>query len=229
MVLTDIDLDIPAGGNLVLLGASGAGKTVLVKCLLGLVTPDGGSIQVDGQETTRLGARDRDALLRRFGVLFQNGALFDSLPIWRNVSFALVNGRGVGARAAREMAIRALAEVGLEADTAELLPNELSGGMQKRVALARAIVASPEIFVLDSPTAGLDPIVTTYIDRLLVATFERLNATGLTITHDVDSARRIGDHAAFLHQGRITWQGPMGDLDRSGNAELEHFVSRTRV
>ncbi len=226
-VLTGVDLDLPAGGNLVLFGASGAGKSVLAKCVLGLLTPDSGSIEVDGRETTRLGSRARDRLLRRFGVLFQNGALFDSLPIWQNVAFALINGGDhVNAAGARARAVHSLAEVGLDADVADLLPNELSGGMQKRVALARAIVGSPEFLILDSPTDGLDPIVTAYIDQLLLRTFKRLNATTLTITHDIESARRIGDHAAFLHDGRIAWQGPMADLDRSGNPELERFVHR---
>lgn len=225
-VLGGIDLDIPAGVNLILLGVSGSGKTVLAKCLLGLIEPDSGSIEIDGHDTIGLGAAARDRLSRRFGVLFQNGALFDSLPIWQNVSFGLINSGRATRDTARKMAIDTLAQVGLDADAADLLPHELSGGMQKRVALARAIVGGPEFLVLDSPTDGLDPIVTAYIDRLLVDTFARLKATGLTITHDVPSARRIGNRAAFLHDGRIRWEGPIADLDRSGDPELDRFIRR---
>jgi phospholipid/cholesterol/gamma-HCH transport system ATP-binding protein len=224
IVLDRVDLDIPAHANLVLLGASGSGKSVLAKCLLGLIEPDDGSIEIDGRETIGLGARDRDRLQAMFGVLFQNGALFDSLPIWQNVSFALINGRRRAIGDPRQLAIRALADVGLDADAADLYPNELSGGMQKRVALARGIIGNPELLVLDSPTDGLDPIVTAYIDRLLIETFRRLGATGLTITQDVASARRLGNRAAFLFEGRIRWEGPMAALDQSGDGELAHFV-----
>jgi phospholipid/cholesterol/gamma-HCH transport system ATP-binding protein len=225
-VLAGVDLDIPAGNNLVLFGGSGSGKTVLAKCLLGLIEPDAGSIQVDGQETTQLSPREREALLRKIGVLFQNGALFDSLPVWQNISFALINVRQMQKTAARDIAVKALAAVGLTADTADLMPAELSGGMQKRVALARAIVGSPEILILDSPTDGLDPIVTTHIDGLIVGALKRLNAAALTITHDIDSARRIGDRAAFLFHGRITWEGPMAGLDRADDPELQRFLGR---
>lgn len=226
-VLNGVDLAIDAGSNLVLFGASGSGKTVLAKCLLGLLEPDAGSIEVDGQETANLSGRQRDRLLRKFGVLFQNGALFDSLPVWQNVSFSLINGSaGVTPADARTQAVTALAAVGLDADTADLLPSELSGGMQRRVALARAIVGNPQYLVLDSPTDGLDPIVTAFIDQLLIRTLRGLSATTLTITHDIDSARRIGDQAAFLFEGRIRWSGPMADLDRSGDPELGRFVHR---
>jgi phospholipid/cholesterol/gamma-HCH transport system ATP-binding protein len=225
-VLAGVDLDIPKGSNLVLLGGSGAGKTVLAKCLLGLIEPDAGSIQIDGRETSRLSSRDREALWRKTGVLFQNGALFDSLPIWRNITFALIHDRRMDEATARDIAIKALAEVGLGAETADLMPAELSGGMQKRVALARAIVGEPEIVVLDSPTDGLDPIVTTHIDALIVRALKRLNATALTITHDIASARRIGDRVAFLSGGRIAWEGPMEEVDRTDHPELLAFLGR---
>jgi phospholipid/cholesterol/gamma-HCH transport system ATP-binding protein len=202
---------------------------VLAKCLLGLIEPDAGSIQVDDHEAANLGARARDRLSRRLGVLFQYGALFDSLPIWRNVLFGLLNSGRAGRDAARKIAVDTLAQVGLDADTADLLPHDLSGGMQKRVALARAIIGGPEFLVLDSPSDGLDPIVTAYIDRLLIDTFARPNATGLTITHDVASARRIGNRAAFLFDGRIRSQGPIEDLDRSGDPELDRFMGRKQT
>lgn len=226
-VLSDLDLEIPDGSNLVLFGASGSGKTVLAKCLLGLLEPDAGSILVGGKETVGLVGRRRDLLLRQFGVLFQNGALFDSLPIWQNVSFSLMNGAiNIDAVGARARAVAALAAVGLDADTADLFPHELSGGMQRRVALARAIVGSPPYLILDSPTDGLDPIVTAFIDKLLIRTLEQMSATVLTITHDIESGRRIGDRAAFLFDGGIRWSGPMTDLDRSGDPEFERFVHR---
>lgn len=229
-VLNGVNLEIPKGNNLVLFGASGSGKTVLAKCMLGLLEPDAGSILVDGQETANLTGHRRDLLLRKFGVLFQNGALFDSLPIWQNVSFGLINGSpNLHPAEARARAVTALAAVGLEADAADLAPNELSGGMQRRVALARAIVGSPPYLILDSPTDGLDPIVTAFIDQLLIRTLNRMSATALTITHDIDSGRRIGDRAAFLFQGRILWSGAMTDLDRSGEPELERFIHRKSI
>jgi len=227
-VLAGVDLDIAAGNNLVLFGGSGSGKTVLAKCILGLVEPDAGSIEVDGQETTELSSQDREAVLRKIGVLFQNGALFDSLPVWQNISFALINIRHMETTAARDIAVKALAAVGLTADTADLMPAELSGGMQKRVALARAIVGDPEILILDSPTDGLDPIVTTHIDGLITRALKRLNAAALTITHDIDSARRIGDRAAFLSRGRIAWEGPMAELDRADDPDLQRYLGRAR-
>lgn len=226
IVLAGIDLDIEAASNVVLLGPSGSGKSVLGKCILGLIEPDAGSIQVDGQETIGLSPRAREGVLRKIGVLFQNGALFDSLPIWENIAFALMSRDKMPRTAARELAVTTLAAVGLTADTADLLPAELSGGMQKRVALARAIVGSPEIVVLDAPTDGLDPIVTTHIDALIVRAFKQLGAAALTITHDIDSARRIGDRAAFLFEGRIRWDGPMAQLDRTDDPELRRFLGQ---
>lgn len=227
-VLAGVDLDIAAGSSLVLFGASGSGKTVLAKCFLGLITPDAGSIQVDGEDITRFSSDAREALLRKVGVLFQNGALFDSLPIWHNITFGLLSAGHVDEAAAHDIAVKTLAAVGLPADTERLLPSELSGGMQKRVALARAIVGSPEIVILDCPTDGLDPIVTTHIDALIVRALGQLKAAALTITHDIESARRIADRAAFLHDGRIRWTGPMADLDRSGDPEVERFLGRAR-
>lgn len=226
IVLAGVDLDIAAGDNLVLFGGSGAGKTVLAKCLLGLVEPDAGSIEVDGRDLTRMSPRERETAISTMGALFQNGALFDSLPVWQNIGFALMNRDKMDRAAAREVAVKTLAAVGLTPDTADLLPSELSGGMQKRVALARAMVGNPEILVLDCPTDGLDPIVTAHIDRLITEVLQRLKAAALTVTHDIESARRIANRAAFLFEGRIRWQGPMAELDRADDRDLRQFLSR---
>jgi phospholipid/cholesterol/gamma-HCH transport system ATP-binding protein len=228
-VLRGVNLDIAEGEALILLGTSGSGKTVLLKCLLGLIPPDAGSVQIDGAETIRLGAAERDRLMRKIGVLFQNGALFDSLQVWQNVAFSLLNARGSNARAARRLAVETLALVGLGEDTAELMPAELSGGMQKRVALARAIALQPEILFLDSPTDGLDPIMTAIIDRLIATVITRFRVTALVITHDLASARRIGTRAALLDGGRIGWEGPIGSLDCSGHPVMSELVRASRT
>jgi phospholipid/cholesterol/gamma-HCH transport system ATP-binding protein len=227
VVLAGVDLDIPQGDNLVLLGASGSGKTVLMKCLIGLIEPDAGSVEVDGVETIGMTNAVREQLMRHVGVLFQNGALFDSLPVWENVGFGLLN-NGEPRDATRKAAVAGLADVGLGPDVADLYPAELSGGMQKRVGLARAIARGPDLLLLDNPTAGLDPIVTAMIDRLILGSLERLNATALTITHDIASARRLADRIALLDGGRIEWEGPVGELDWSGNPRLERFLRGTR-
>lgn len=227
LVLDGVDLDIEAGARLVLFGLSGSGKTVLAKCILGLMEPDAGSIEVDGTETVGMEERQRESVMRRVGVLFQNGALFDSLPIWENIAFGLVEGRALGRGPAREVATRALAHVGLPADVAPLYPAELSGGMQKRVALARAVIADPDFLILDNPTAGLDPIMTAIIDQFILASLERLGATAVIITHDLASAERVGTRAAMLGHGRIAWEGPIAALANSGNAEVAEFVRRS--
>jgi phospholipid/cholesterol/gamma-HCH transport system ATP-binding protein len=228
VVLADIDLDISHSDNVVLLGISGSGKTVLMKCVLGLMQPDAGSVQIDGQETVGLPRAQWEKSMRKIGVLFQNGALFDSLPIWQNVVFALLNRSGLRSSEARAVAIKALAALGLGVDVADLYPAELSGGMQRRVALTRAIVGGPEMLFLDSPTAGLDPILTAIIDRLIVASLTQLHATALSITHDLKSARRIANRAAYLEDGRIVWAGPIEALDRSGNPQVDRFVRGSR-
>jgi phospholipid/cholesterol/gamma-HCH transport system ATP-binding protein len=226
-VLAGVDLDLAPGETLAILGTSGSGKTVLLKCILGLIAPDAGSILVDGEETVGLGESARARLLTRFGVLFQNGALFDSMPVWQNVVFEAISRGHLQPGAAREKAIERLSYVGLDADAADLMPVELSGGMQKRAALARAFATDPEIALLDSPTAGLDPITTTFIDDFIVKLTRRIRATTLIVTHDVGSMRRIADRIALLHDGRIAWEGPVDRLDRSGNAQVAEFVRRS--
>ncbi|MGI9449069.1 MAG: ABC transporter ATP-binding protein [Geminicoccaceae bacterium] len=226
-VLSGLDLDIQAGDHVVLLGTSGSGKTVLIKCILGLMEADAGSILIDGEETIHRPPVARQQIMRKIGVLFQNGALFDSLPVWQNITFGLADRGRLTPNDAKSIAIQKLAAVGLEPDVADLYPAELSGGMQKRVAFARAVVSDPEILLLDSPTAGLDPILTAMINRLMVSTIETLGATALTITHDMTSARHIADRIALLRGGKIVWEGPSDTIDRSGNPHMDEFVSRS--
>jgi phospholipid/cholesterol/gamma-HCH transport system ATP-binding protein len=223
-VLNGIDLTIPTAKSLVVIGGSGTGKSVMIKCVLGLLTPDAGSIKIDGNEVTGLKARERDEMMQKFGMLFQGGALFDSLKVWENVAFGLVQGRGMAKREARDIAIEKIEAVGLKADVGNLFPAELSGGMQKRVGLARAIAASPEIIFFDEPTTGLDPIMADVINELIVKSVKQLGATALSITHDMASARKIADEVAMIYEGKIIWQGPVKDLDNSGNEYVEQFI-----
>lgn len=223
-VLRGVDLTIEKGKSLVVIGGSGTGKSVMIKSVLGLIQPDRGSIKVDGQEITGLRGRARDDLMRKFGMLFQGGALFDSLTIWENVAFGLIQGKGVGRDEAREVAIEKLRAVGLPARVANLLPAELSGGMQKRVGLARAIAANPEIIFFDEPTTGLDPIMADVINDLIVETSKGLGATALSITHDMASARKIGDDIAMIYKGQLIWRGAASDIDHSGNPFVDQFI-----
>ncbi len=223
-VLGGVDLEIAAGESLVVIGGSGTGKSVTLKCVLGIVEPDRGSILIDGAESVGLGGRARREANARIGALFQGGALFDSLTVWENVAFGLIARGGVSRRAARPVAVETLARVGLGPEVAELTPAELSGGMQKRVALARAIAARPEILFFDEPTTGLDPIMADVINDLILRSVRELGATALSITHDMASARKIADRIAMLHEGRIVWSGPVAEIDRSGNAYVEQFI-----
>ncbi|MGQ9370776.1 ABC transporter ATP-binding protein [Azospirillum sp. ST 5-10] len=223
-VLNGIDLEVARGESLVIIGGSGTGKSVMLKCILGLLHPDAGSIRVDGRETTSLRSRDREKLLHKFGMLFQGAALFDSLTVWENVGFGLIQGEHMARPQAREIAIAKLGAVGLGPEVANLYPAELSGGMQKRVALARAIADEPEIIFFDEPTTGLDPIMADVINELIVQCVKDLGATAVTITHDMASARKIADRIAMIHQGRIIWTGHARDIDGSGNPYVDQFV-----
>ena len=223
-VLRGIDLDVGQRESLVVIGGSGTGKSVLIKCVLGLIEPDSGSIKVDGDETIGLAGPERERVMRKFGMLFQGGALFDSLSVWENVAFGLMSADSVGRREAKEAALRNLAAVGLGPEVGELMPAELSGGMQKRVALARAIARKPEIIFFDEPTTGLDPIMADVINDLINKCVGSLGATALSITHDMASVRRIAHRVAMIHEGRIIWQGPIGKIDRSGNDYVEQFI-----
>jgi phospholipid/cholesterol/gamma-HCH transport system ATP-binding protein len=224
VVLDGIDLTIGRGESLVVIGGSGTGKSVMIKCVLGILKPDAGQIFVDGKEVTKLRGGAREDVLRKFGMLFQGGALFDSLPVWENVAFGLIQGHGVPRRKAKDIAVEKLGKVGLGPDVAMLSPAELSGGMQKRVGLARAIAANPEIIFFDEPTTGLDPIMADVINDLIVATVKDVGATALSITHDMVSSRKISDRIAMLYQGKIIWQGPTSEIDHSGNPFVEQFI-----
>lgn len=224
LVLDGIDLDVGIGESLVVIGGSGTGKSVLVKCIIGLLQPDGGSIKIDGQEAVRLPAREREALMHKFGMLFQGSALFDSLSVWQNVAFGLIEGRGMAPRRAKEIALQKLGAVGLGPEVGELRPSELSGGMQKRVALARAIAAEPEIIIFDEPTTGLDPIMSDVINELIVKCVRELGATAISITHDMASTRKIADRVAMIYRGKIIWNGPAAEIDRSGNPYVDQFI-----
>jgi phospholipid/cholesterol/gamma-HCH transport system ATP-binding protein len=224
-VLNGIDLSVDAGKSLVVIGGSGTGKSVMIKCVLGLVRPDAGSsIKVDGEEVTKLGSQDRARVIKKFGMLFQGGALFDSMKVWQNVAFGLLQGHGMDKKEAKEIAIEKIKAVGLKPEAAELYPAELSGGMQKRVSLARAIATKPEIIFFDEPTTGLDPIMADVINDLIVQSVKGLGATALSITHDMASARKIADYVAMIHDGKIIWHGPVGDLDKSGNEYVDQFI-----
>ena len=223
-VLRGVDLDLEAGQSLVVIGGSGTGKSVLLKCILGLLAPDGGSIRIDGVEVVGASRDTMDELRRKFGMLFQGGALFDSLPVWENVSFGLLAARQVDRATAQAKAVDTLGMVGLGAEVARLMPAELSGGMQKRVGLARAIAHAPEILFFDEPTTGLDPIMADVINELIVRCVRQLGASALSITHDMASVRRIADRVAMLYDGRIIWQGPRATLDASGNAYVDQFI-----
>ena len=223
-VLNGLDITVEKGKSLVVIGGSGTGKSVMIKSVLGLITPDKGSIKVDGQETTGLRPKERDALMRKFGMLFQGGALFDSLLVWENVAFGLIQGQAMDRKAAKEIAIEKLRSVGLSERVAGLFPAELSGGMQKRVALARAVATKPEIIFFDEPTTGLDPIMADVINDLIVEASKGLGATTLSITHDMASARKIADNIAMIYKGKIIWHGPAKDIDHTGNEYVDQFI-----
>jgi phospholipid/cholesterol/gamma-HCH transport system ATP-binding protein len=223
-VLDGLDLEIGQGESVVVIGGSGTGKSVLLKCILGILQPDRGSIEIDGQEVTTLSRGAREQVMHKFGMLFQGSALFDSLPVWENVAFGLLQIKKLDRAEAKERAIEVLGRVGLPPAVADLSPAELSGGMQKRVGLARAIATQPEILFFDEPTTGLDPIMADVINELIAGAVRRLGATALSITHDLASARKIADRVAMLYQGKIIWQGPVGQIDHSGNPYVDQFI-----
>ncbi|OFX14599.1 MAG: ABC transporter ATP-binding protein [Alphaproteobacteria bacterium RIFOXYD12_FULL_60_8] len=224
VVLDGFDLEVTKGESLVIIGGSGTGKSVALKSILGLLTPDRGSITVDGEEVTTMGAKDRERVNRKFGMLFQGAALFDSLTVWENVAFGLIQGRGMARDEAEHRAIANLAKVGMGADVAKLFPSELSGGMQKRVGLARAIATEPEIIFFDEPTTGLDPIMADVINDLIVQISKEMGATALSITHDMASARKIADRLTMLYKGKLIWSGTPAEVNHSGNPYVDQFV-----
>lgn len=223
-VLDGLDLSVAPGRSLVIIGGSGQGKSVTIKTALGLMRPEGGEIELDGQNVVGLSEAKRRKLFSRVGVLFQGAALFDSLSIWENVAFRLLNADGVPRKEARARAIEALEQVRLDPAVADRFPSELSGGMQKRAGLARAVVAQPEILFFDEPTTGLDPITAAAINQLISDQVRRLGSTAVSITHDLASAQTIGDEIAMLHGGKIVWRGPAADLQTTDNPYVRQFV-----
>lgn len=225
VVLNGVDLDIMPEESLVVIGGSGTGKSVLIKCIQGLLVPDSGSIQIDGREVVGVSRREAEEMHRKMGMLFQGGALFDSLKVWENVAFGLIENKKMPRREAKTVAVEVLRQVGLGAEVADLYPSELSGGMQKRVGLARAIATKPEIIFFDEPTTGLDPIMSDVINDLIIGSVKKLGASALTITHDMASARKIADKIAMLYQGKIIWQGTVKEMDETDNPYVRQFIN----
>ena len=225
VVLNGLNLDVQKGESVVIIGGSGSGKSVSLKCLLGLLTPDGGDIQIDGKSIIGISEDDRDEINKKFGMLFQHAALFDSMTVLNNVTFGLTRGKGVSAEEAETIAYKKLEQVGLDESFAHRIPAELSGGQRKRVGLARAVALKPEIILFDEPTTGLDPVMGDIINELIVECTRDLGATTLTITHDMASSRIIADRIAMLYQGKIVWVGPRDKVDISGDPRVDQFIN----
>lgn len=225
VVLDGVDLDIKKGESLVVIGGSGTGKSVLIKCIQGILTPDSGSIKIDDDDITQLTRREAEKSYAKMGMLFQGAALFDSLKVWENVAFGLIENQKMPRKIALREAVKVLKQVGLSSDVADLSPSELSGGMQKRVGLARAIATKPEIIFFDEPTTGLDPIMSDVINDLIIESVKGLGATALTITHDMASARKIADKIAMLYKGKIVWQGTVKEMDKTDNPYVKQFIN----
>lgn len=223
-VLKCVDLDVGAGESLVLIGPSASGKTLILKLILGLMRADSGQIRIDGEDVTGLIGKEREPYIRRMGMLFQQSALFDSQTVWENVAFRLLQDKGLTRAQAKALALDTLASVGMTPDVGELLPAEISGGMQKRVGFARAIASRPEIVLLDEPTAGLDPIMTNVINDLILDNVRQLGATAVSVTSDLGGARKTATDIAMIYDGKIAWRGPVASLDDSGNAYVDQFV-----
>ncbi len=224
-VLNGLNLEIYPGESLVIIGGSGTGKSVTLKCILGLLSPDSGYIEIDGRRLDQLSSSDRAEAIGQIGMLFQSGALFDSLSVWENVAFSLLQNKKIKKDEARKIAVSKLAQVGLGRDVASVYPADLSGGMKKRVGLARAIATDPSVIFFDEPTTGLDPIMSDVINELIVSTVKNLGATALTITHDMNSARKIADRIAMLYEGKIIWIGTVKELDKTKNPYVRQFVA----
>jgi phospholipid/cholesterol/gamma-HCH transport system ATP-binding protein len=223
-VLRGVTLDVAPGESLVVIGGSGSGKSVMLKNALGLMTPDSGQILFNGEDVTQSRGKTRARMRERVGMLFQSGALFDSLTVWENVAFRLVNSGVVNRSKAKDRAIETLSKVRLGSDVADLYPAEISGGMQKRVSLARSIISKPDLIFFDEPTTGLDPITADAINDLIIEQVRGLGAATVTITHDMSSARKIADEVAMLFEGKIIWRGKASEVDNSGNPYVDQFV-----
>ena len=224
-ILQGLDLEIKRGESLVIIGGSGTGKSVTLKCILGLLEPDSGTVEIDGVDVVNASASEKERINSQMGMLFQGAALFDSLSVWENVAFGLIQGKKVSKKEAKKIAIEKLAQVGLTKDVADMYPADLSGGMKKRVGLARAIATNPEIIFFDEPTTGLDPIMSDVINDLIVSCVKKLGATALTITHDMASARKIADRIAMLYQGKIIWIGTVKEIEKTTNPYVKQFIT----
>jgi len=224
-VLKGVDLEIQQGESMVIIGGSGSGKSVLLKCLLGLIHADSGCIKMDGQQIIKESASQNEERLKDIGVVFQGSALFDSLSVWENVAFRLIHAQHMPKKMAKEIALSKLAAVGLSESVAELSPSEISGGMQRRVALARAIATQPHVLFFDEPTSGLDPIFSSVINDLILTCVKDLGATALTITHDMKIARHVADRIAMLYEGKIIWCGPASEIDTCDNPYVQQFIN----
>lgn len=223
-VLDGVDLQVPKGESLVIIGGSGTGKSVAIKSSLGLMEPDAGEVLIDGVNVLGLSLRERRPYYQQCGMLFQGGALFDSMPIWENIAFGLIQGKRLPRAKAKSIALEKLRQVGLAEEVGALLPAELSGGMQKRASLARAIATEPEIIFFDEPTTGLDPIMADVINDLILKCVREIGATAVTITHDMGSVRKIADRVAMLYQGKIIWCGRVHEMDHCDNAYVQQFI-----
>ena len=225
-VLKGLDLRIERGTTCVVLGASGSGKTVLLKHVVGLLKPDRGRVVVDGVEISSLEGKALTDARRSFGMVFQGSALFDSMTVFENVAFPLCEKqRGIPSDELRARVVEKLRVVDLGEEVLELWPAQLSGGMKKRVALARALVAEPQVVLYDEPTTGLDPITTDYVDSMIVSTKERLGVTSMVISHDIASSFKVADRLAVLHDGRILAQGPPEEVRGSRDPYVQKFLA----
>ena len=225
VVLSEITLNVAEGRKTVLIGPAASGKTVLLKCIAGIIRPDAGTVGIDGKKVPQAGTRAHTALMQSVGVLFQQGGLFDSMPVWKNIGFKLTQARGIDEATARRIAIEKLEMVNLPASTADRFPSELSGGMQKRVGIARALAGDPKLLLLDEPTAGLDPITTAAINRLIDDSAKELGATVLSVTSDMTAARAYYDSMAMLNEGRLVWTGETSEIDTSDNPYLSQMIN----
>ncbi|MDG1436580.1 MAG: ATP-binding cassette domain-containing protein [Rickettsiaceae bacterium] len=224
-VLKGINLEVKKDSSLVILGGSGSGKSVLIKSIVGLITPDSGSILYDNKDSINISSKERLAILENCGYLFQAGALFDSLNIKENITFFAQKIYSLNKNDVTDLARSKLQSVGLPDRILNSYPSELSGGMQKRVALARAICTNPKIIFFDEPTTGLDPIMSNVINDLIIKIREELGATTITITHDMESARKIAKEVAFLYDGKILWSDSINKMDKADNKYLQQFIT----
>ena len=224
LVLGQMDLEVRHGETLVIIGRSGCGKSVFLKHTMGLIRPDSGDILVDGVSVWTLSTKQMNHLRMRFGMVFQNSALFDSMTIGENVGFALIEHTELGERAVRERVEEALELVGLKG-IQDLKPSELSGGMKKRVALARAICIRPEILLYDEPTTGLDPIMSDAINELILSLHDRLKVTSIVVTHDMVSAYKVGSRIAMMYQGKIIEIGSPEEIRNTANPVVRQFIT----